>query len=52
MAAAAAPVAAAAWGVFWFKEFKGAPTSCLCLLFAMFLSYGAAITTIAMASDK
>ena len=45
-----APMVAAAWGVFVFKEFSGAPLPSWVLLGAMFLFYCGAIACIAMSS--
>jgi glucose uptake protein len=47
----AAPVAAALWGILYFKEFRGAPCISFCLMAAMFMFYGGAVALIAMSSQ-
>ena len=46
-----APMIAALWGVFIWKEFSGAPAAAFRYLFLMFLFYVGAIALIAMAHD-
>ena len=43
-----APLVAMAWGVLYYGEFKGAPSSAYGCLAIMVLFYGAAIALIAM----
>jgi glucose uptake protein len=45
----AAPMAAALWGIFWFREFEGAPAKSRIAMGAMFALYSAAIFVIASA---
>ena len=46
----AAPMAAALWGIFWFREFTGAPTMSWVMMMFMFVFYTAAIYVIATGS--
>ena len=47
----AAPVAAAFWGLFYFKEFKGAPMLSFVFMGLMFVFYGSAVGFIASSSS-
>ncbi len=43
-----APMVAALWGIFYYREFSSAPWLALALLFAMFAFFGAAVAVIAL----